>query len=337
MTFYDSDIWHAYYIQELKMQRTDRILGSVHVFGIVIGLVGNTCAACYFWKRRQKSIHDLLYLSVTSVDIITVILSVPLAVSLLNDRQPMLFSYSVFCTGWKLLMLFTVRISMFLTMMICITRTLAMKYPNRPIRRSWVKVSVVGYAIYIVVMYAINFSQGWHYCEYSHSKASCTMRLASLLNKHELAIAKYFGQFSASVELVLPSVVTFICFLISTHFLMTRPVLTNDGDRKFRRASITISIFTAVFLACNAPSFIYFIIFVSTKDYHDINIKIENRDFKYYGHIIILFFPIFLNTVLNPLLYLLRMKEYQRWVGNIAKKIKQGRQVNAASMEITSD
>ena len=279
MTFNDSD-WYTQYIRELKLQTTDRILGSVHVLGIVVGLVGNTSAACYFWERRLKSIHDLLYLAVTSVDFITVILTIPLAASLLNDRQPMLFSNSVFCTGWKLLMLFTVRFSMFLTMMICITRILAMKYPNRPIGRSRVKVSVASYAIYIVTMYAINLSQGWHYCEYSPDRASCKIRLATLLNKHELAIAKYFGHVSASVELVLPSVVTFVCFLIGTHFLMTRPVLTSEGDRKFRRASITISIFTAVFLACNAPSFIYFIIFVATKDCHNINIKIENRDFK---------------------------------------------------------
>ena len=87
-----------YYTQVLGIQTSDRVVATLIILGIVGGLLGNGSAICFFWPRRRKTIHDLLYLAITVVDFLTVLSISPLVVSLLNDRQAMLFKNDVFCT-----------------------------------------------------------------------------------------------------------------------------------------------------------------------------------------------------------------------------------------------
>ena len=92
--------WDHFYAEELGIETSDKIVGSIFIFGTIVGLLGNGSAVCYFWRRRNKTIHDLLYLAITAVDFLTISLSVAIAATLLNDRYPMpgylpvpLFSY----------------------------------------------------------------------------------------------------------------------------------------------------------------------------------------------------------------------------------------------------
>ena len=304
--------WDDYYTEKLGIQTSDRVLGSVFIFCTLVGLLGNGSAVCYFWQRRQKTIHDLQYLAITTVDFFTVSSSFPIIASLLNNRYPMLFRNDVFCTAWSSVVIFTARMSMFLAMMISITRTIAMKCPHRPIKRSWVISVITGYAAYMIVIYSIFLPQRWQYGTYLTKLSSCFM---IIINKEIPEIAEYFGMISYILELFLPSVITLACFVVGIRVLMTRPTVGDEHDKKFRRASVTITIFTAVFLACNTPCFLCqmweILSFLNNLTGPD---QTQYHNFRYYARLLLQIFPIFLNATINPLLYLSRMRGFQDWI-----------------------
>ena len=312
--------WKSYYIE--KLQTSDRVVGSVLILAILVGLLGNGSAVCYFWSRRKRTIHDLLYLAITTVDFLTVLLVIPVVLPLFNYRYSMLFKSKVFCTACASVIMFTARMSMFLAMMICITRTIAMKCPNRILSRFWVIGVIVGYATYMLVIYLIYLPQRWQYGEYYFHLSSCILETLDFTTTKAI-FATYFGMISFAVELTLPSLITFVCFVVSTRVLMTRPALNNETDKRIRRVSVTISIFTAVFLALNIPCFLYQIweilgalsILPFDSEIFDV------IDVVYlYLQFMLQFFPIYLNAAINPLLYLLRMRGYQNWIRQALKR-----------------
>ena len=137
--------------------------------------MGDISALCYFWTKRCKTIPDLLYLAISATDVISVSLFPLSTISLVNDRKRMLFNNEGFCTAWSSIITFTARMSMFLAMMICITRTIAMKYPFFHIKRSWLIGAISGYAGYMIVFYLIYLPQKWHYGGYSYELSSCLL------------------------------------------------------------------------------------------------------------------------------------------------------------------
>ena len=54
-----------------RIELVDRVVGSVSILGIFVGFMGNGSAACFFWPRRNKTIHNVLYLAVTVVNCLT--------------------------------------------------------------------------------------------------------------------------------------------------------------------------------------------------------------------------------------------------------------------------
>ena len=309
--------WDHFYTEVVRIKTSDRALGSVLILGALVGVLGNISAIFYFWPRRGKTIHDLQYLMITIVDVVsTSVFGLPVAISLFNNRRAVLFENDVFCTSWTLVILFTGRMSMFLAMMISITRTIAMKCPSCPIKRSWVIGPIAGYAAYLILIYVIYVPQGWHFAIYAAKVSSCGI---DFMHRGIPLVAMYIGMISYVVELIVPSLTTFVCFVIGTWFLMTQPVLGNANDRKFRRVSITIAIFTGVFLVCNAPCFLcqlwkYFVWLINRK------LPLKQPDkFHFYDQLLLQRFPIFVNAVINPFLYLLRMRGYQNWVRRTAR------------------
>ena len=302
-----------YYKEVLRIQKTDQVVGFLFILSIVVGLLGNSSAVCYFWPRRRKTTHDLLYLAITVVDFLTVSSIFPLVVSLLNSRRKMLFANEAFCTAWSSVISFTAKLSMFLAMMICITRTLAMKYPNRPVKRSWVVGAIAGYVSYMVVFYLTYLPQGWHYGHYFHNMSSCLLRVFHLNNtEHKSAI--FIGMISYVVEVSFPSLITFVCFLIGAWILMTRPVL----GMKFRRVSVTITLFTAVFLVCNIPCLLT-LIWLTLPHISRVPSIISTipEVGTYYFLLMMQIFPVIVNAAINPVLYLLRMRGYQNWIRQV--------------------
>ena len=302
--------WDNYYTEELGIRITDQILGWVFILGTIVGLLGNGSAVCYFWPKRNQSVHNMLYLAIITVDFLTVASSFPVIASLLNDRYPMIFNKDVFCSAWTLVSSFTAKMSIFLAAMICVTRTIAMRCPYLTLKRTSVISAIAGYAILLIALDLTYISFKWEHGQYVNSTCLCSAKF------YETApiVVKYIATVSLILQLTLPSFITFFCFVASTWFLMTRATLLNVDERKFRRVSVTITIFTVIFLICNIPCFVYQMFSFLSWDFPELLNVFDHRYFNYYGPLLLQFFPIFLNSAINPSVYLLRMRGYQNWI-----------------------
>ena len=305
---------------ELNIGTYDYVLAWIFILGTVAGVVGNSCAVCFFWPRRKKTIHDLLYLSISNVDLITVIMISPLTAPFLNGRFSSIFRNEVLKVMWISVMSISIKFSIFLAMVICVTRTMNMRCPKRPINRSWIIGSMIGYFTFLFFFDVITVSIRW----IRFNDPCCSL----FVNIHGDGFDKLAITFQTFV-IFIPSLIIFICFIVGIRILLTRPALSSENRKGFRRVSITISIFTAVFLFFNIPCSIKLIwnllILFDLTSLHDILPDDENSIdlFDLYVDVMLVILPMFLNAIANPILYVLRMKEYQNWVRGFFKNLLQ--------------
>ena len=301
-----------------KIKTSDIVLGSLFILGTIVGILGNGVAFCFFLPRRKRTIHDLLYMAITAVDFVTVSSSFPVIATLFNERESTLFANDTFCTGWISLVQFTAKISIFLAMIICINRTIIMIHPNRPINRTCVIVAIAVYAVFGIILDVLYLSQSWGFAFYDKFRASCSITIQG--RSQLLFILKIIRVVSFVVGFLVPTLITTVCFVVGIRILMTRPALGNEDNIRYRRVSVTISIFTGVFLIFNTP----FILSLILELLSFINLVSLYRDYEIWDHYMILILqtlPMFLNAVVNPVLYALRIRDFQNWIRQALKKI----------------
>ena len=133
----------------------------------------------------------------------------------------------------------------------------------------------------------------------------------------------YFQYFFEATNIFLFSTVTFISFVVimvrlwsrKSTKLLSRTISATQA--KFFEASITVSIFTGLFLLTNLPLFINVLLITLSDIYSDkTEVKAIFSQFymKYYSWVISKVVCVVLNASLNPLVYILRMKDFRSWI-----------------------
>ena len=121
------------------------------------------------------------------------------------------------------------------------------------------------------------------------------------------------------IELIIPCIIVFMSFLIClVSLLKVKTEFKKEETAKFRKVSVTITIFAGIFLACNIPAFLLQVNYLSL--YLEGLTKTNRGLFmKWYGHLLSHFFLTFFNAAINPCLYLLRMPYFRQWMVLITK------------------
>ena len=319
----------------------DIIIGSILILSVVVGLPGNIFALVYFWSNERKSIADKLYIIVISVDIGTCLAIIPVIVSLLNNRNPLLFAEPFVCGCFTIVAYFQLRISMFLVAVMRVTRSFAIIAPHRSravCTKKKILAVIVAYALFLLMVDGTFFAMGWMKGTYYRTLRSyCSY---DLLEKTPKWVPTFF-HIAFETEIIVPSIVVFISFIAGTVSLIrnastslekstTRSTKsskfkrslslrkgsvlssTSDGGKISRQVSITITLFTAVFLVCNIPLFVYQMLYLLTKLIPSMGKDVANLEFhQKYAHLLCLVMPYVINAALNPCLYLMRMPRYR--------------------------
>ena len=218
---------------------------------------------------------------------------------------------------------FLFRLSILLVAILSVTRSIAILMPHKAkrFRISAISMLVASYITVILIIDWTALSLGWirsaHYPPFSY----CTIFLASATPSW----AKRLYEVTIQLEMILPTVVVFLSFAVSASALLWKARAKAETEKKLQQASVTISCFTALFLLCNIPIFVYqmawFLASIpSLRTTIDFSILHGN-----YGGLMLQYFPYILNAGLNPCLYLLRMRRYQRqficWFQSFLRKI----------------
>ena len=316
----------------------DCLIGSLFLILFTLGTMGNILSFLYFWPNRRKSLPHKLYLAIVSVDSVTCVSIMPVALSLFNKREPMLFSSSVICCGWVIAANFSLRMSMFLVTVLSVSRSWLLVRPLtfKHIRILGIVLVTGGYAAWMLLQDTIFLALGWLHPLYRQDITSCNFYATP--NKMP-SWAVLYDWISVETQILLPSVIVFFSFLAGA----LSPAKTegshssNNSDygrsrtATICRVSTTIALFTALFLICNAPIFVDFMIrllihFVPSVDETLGRVKLDK--WYGYGELILTYFFAVLNAALNPCLYMMRMPRFKE------KMIQWSRKAIAAARHV---
>ncbi|KAL5252559.1 hypothetical protein ACHWQZ_G015367 [Mnemiopsis leidyi] len=259
-----------------KSEPLDYFFGvSLTIFAFVGGF-GNYIAVLYFWRKKRESFPDLLYFLISTCDTLTSILTIPPIFSLFSNRSPSLFRNHTFCNVWTLTFKFLQRYSRYLVMIISVTRTIAIVSPFYRVNKTAVKFSCGIYAGLLLVIDAVSMATGSIFVMWSSKGPFCiwTVGVGVFTLGWDFQIATLL------IDTILISLIVFGNFLLSVVYLLrkrgttppsrkhrsdqteeeTRAVRFRQNNKIFRHVSVTISIFTAVFLICNLPLFCFYLL-----------------------------------------------------------------------------
>ena len=297
----------------------DKFLASILILCMVVGIPINILSCVFFYKRskrRNKTLHDLLYMKTSATDTCTLLTAFgPISV-LISDtnRSAMLFSNGAFCRLWTVIFYFVTRFSLFLAMMLSICRTLAISAPFFNIKWSILSSTCIIYGIWLFSKDAIFIGIGAiSVNNYDEDWASCihVFYYDSLGFVYVVFVA---------IELLVVLLVIFINFILCFLFLARRSSVNNiRGGVNFDKASRSITIFTVVCLTCSLPIFIVLVLTILHIDRTLDPLVLSYLRFGSY-----VFFTV-LNASLNPCIYVTLFPAYKEWVTGLLRKFYFGK------------
>ena len=292
----------------------DVTIGISCLVAALLGFLGNSLAFGHFHGKKQLA--PRLYKYLCCIDIVICLCQIPFIQAFLNGRNPGLFDDKIFCNIWSVVFDISAKFYPMAVLLLSASRTIAIVRPFYGIRKTVVIAVLYIYFFYLGLRQVANFLIGFGVI-YGANSGYCypyfdTQRgtLTQFQTTAEYALL--------SIETGLPAGLTFISFIVSTINLLSKPVISSRQARH-RGAAITITIFTGVFLFCYLPIFalcaLYVYLFTIYKDTFDIDSGPFSNYFMFWYSWSLARCPLnTLNTTLDVVIYLTRMKEFRKWL-----------------------
>ena len=301
----------------------DYTLGTLLLLCTLVGVPGNLLGVRFFSSQTNKDRVTLLYIVICSVDIVTSISHLPVAVALFRGRKPGVFESYLFCALWEILFTVLQKMSIFLVLLISTSRTISILKPFYKIQIKAMMSVVLGYLVVLLIFPVLQrtipalrgeFKYSWDgaYCYYNFEM-----------------------KFEHTINLILvglPPILTFVNLLICIirlHAVRQRlmgPSKTKSAEAWKYRVSVTIAMFTGLFLICNLPLFINLMHNMTTTFFgvEYPGVYFGTRFMFWYSWHIAKIESVVVNATLNPILYYCRMKNFRSWCNCVVKGLVTG-------------
>ncbi|KAL5259172.1 hypothetical protein ACHWQZ_G009584 [Mnemiopsis leidyi] len=287
----------------------DRTIAAILIFCLILGTTGNFLALRYFVSNENKKLASQLYILISVTDLCTCIAHAPVTFSLLDHRRPGAFSSEAFCCFWTILFEYLQVTSIFLVMLMSVTRALAIRIPFYQINRGALIWVYLAFALSLALESGVRHAFGVYYMyivDIAYSVKGSSNQSWSL-----------FSNVFNTVNVGLPSIIIFFSFFLSANKLFNQRV--TPSNELAHRASVTIAIFTAVFLVCNVPFLGNTILFIIAREVYSYPGRIFSSRFMYsYSWVVSKVLFVVVNAALNPIVYFLRMSGFSYWTRNSA-------------------
>ena len=312
-------------VTDFPLAFADNLIGILLILLTAVGILSNLPSFLYFWKRRKKTIHDFLYSVISVLNGMTCALCFPVIASLMNSRSEMLFGNSVVCMAWPSAFYLMIRLAMLLVIFVSLTRTIAIVKPSVRcnVRKEHVLTAMIGYALFLVSIDLVFLSTGVIETEFIKRVSHCgLMHRVSKTSEDGVVVSEWSTIWAVAfhLEVILPCLVVFVSFLLTAVALSRRKAMQSEDEKKFRRISVTIALFTAMFLVSYLPCLalqVYDLVSIFNG-----SLGITDIRFKHYVPLLLQFVLPVLNAAVNPCLYFLRMPRYQKWFKDAVESLK---------------
>jgi hypothetical protein len=298
-------------MEETQYRVYDSLIATGLCLCFLIGLPGNCLALCYFLQTKKRNLSTLLYIVASSIDIGSSIIHLPLTANLFKKRNPGLLGNKIFCSVWYFIFLLLQQISIFVVMLMSISRALVIVFPFYQVNKKSVLISIAVYTFYhslwnilAIPMYGKHYySYGFGYCDfYSETTIIDTL---------------YMLNYSACTGI--PPIIVFVALAFSI-LKLHRQKLACVSQRTNRRSALTIVYFSSIFLVCNILTFINNALYTPTQVISDKSYPgpiYESTFMFFYSWLLSEIFCTVLNASLNPIFYLWRMKRMRLWASGL--------------------
>lgn len=290
----------------------DSLLFVIYLACFIIGIPGNIMAMKYFIKERRMTSY--LFLSTAVIDVLALLVKcIPIGVSLLFNRLPMIYSSHFACNVLGMLQNATIMATVFIVAVLSSTRTYSLVFPLQPLRRKVVGWCMMVYFIVLTLHETLPVAVGKLRFSYSREDVICW---------DGGPLSTYDDVFD-SLFLALPIVPIAICCIVSVHQVYYSQRNQVSRSKLKRSATITIILYTVTYIILNIPNFVNYILWDITSIIYSWPGPIYSSLFmQYYSWNISGELCLVLNSVFNPLIYLFRIQSYRQWVKEKGVKFK---------------
>ena len=246
------------------------------------------------------------------------ILVLPLAIPYLpyNRHGWLLETSPVFCTIWGMLWYVSVVLTIFLVAVLSITRTIKIVCPFNILKKKVVMGVILGYLVVLIIQSTIPMWVNEVYKYDLFMSNICVWRNDILEGAayHAYTQIIYFQTYFPIVLIIVS------CILTIRSLRSSENTALNQANRE---VSITITLFTLICMVCNFPQVVMHLITIIIPNFKSSETvqhltgwdKPYHYWFKFYMTLLV---PI--NSALNPILYLWRMKKMRKSTRNMIKR-----------------
>ena len=298
----------------------DKLLAIVILILGSASLLGNSLALHYFVSTRRRDLSILLYLAICLCDILTVVLNLPICVSLLRDRTPGIFNNFEFCVFWEIISMTSTKVSLLLVMLLSVSRAVSIAFPFHKINKRFI---ICIPMVYTLLQLAYNAGMA-HLAVFSFTADTpyCYRYYSTNSSSRDVEVA---NQILESLQSGLSPVVTFVSFLVCLVKLLYTaadcPVLSQQHNL---HAAVTVTMFTGLFLICYIPYIILIILESIMFGYNSYQYPdpFFNSCFMFWYSWIVarVLFPT-INSTIDPVLYYLRMTGFRAGFSHLKRRV----------------
>ena len=289
----------------------DIIIGTIITICLLAGLAGNLSAFTYFCQNRNKSLYLTLLIIISVTDICLSFILLPVALSLFNTRSPTLFNSHIVCGIWTILFNFSERVSVFSVLLLTITRRLTLLLPRYKINKlSVLRACVLFGGVLLAVQFVVTWSGEVEF-RYRSYESSCAV-VPGVTPPGDSWV--YYLLLLPVLTLVMV-VVIFVCFMVTSVVLIAGE--KNHREEDIREETVTITLFTSVFLVCNLPRFVLLILqlCLDTANWLELETIFKQNPVLYWYRVVVSqFLFTALKVLLNPIIYAVRFKKFRGMV-----------------------
>ena len=303
------------FLSEEQTKVYDTLLAATLSICTLVGLPGNIASLMYFYSSKRKDFSSFIYILVCSIDICTCVMHLPVMIALYTNRNPGMFSQTIFCIGWNVLFNYVQQASMFLVMLMSVARSIKLVYKYYRINTNWLLSAFLVYSGSIIVRFLLLLifgGAGDMFYGYSNVMAYCIYYIFKDQSFSQI------DQLVHSVYIGIPPILVVVSLSFSIISLCQKKnASVSRMNHKKYRAAVTMAMFSALFLICNLPCLLNNILwFLSEllyrKEYPE---PFYVGDFMFfYSWLISDVICTVLNATLNPVLYFSRMVGLRNWI-----------------------
>ena len=284
----------------------DTFLSSIYIISFLIGIPGNIVAMKYFMKEQKLSSY--LFLSTALVDVVGLTVKcIPISVSLLHGRESKMYTNDVACNILGMLQNATIMASVFIVAVLSSTRTYSLLRPLSRVNKKAVICLMLVYFTVLSLHELLPVALGKLKFSYSSEDVICW-------DAGEWSV---YDDIIDSLFLALPIVPITICCIVSCHhvYFVSNSTAQSSNMKLKSSATITIILYTITYIIFNIPNFINYVLWNITSIVYEWPGPLYNTTFmQYYSWNISGELCLVLNSLVNPMIYLLRIQQYRRWV-----------------------